>query len=103
MLTKHEVMEWFEANTSACEEFMNEDLWETKYDVKEAFEGWEYESVDHYGGEDQGSTYYTVWKFSNGEEEFFLRFDGYYQSHYGTAYETFNEVKPKKVEQIVWN
>lgn len=102
MLTKHEIMEWFEANTSACEEFMNEDLWETKDDVKAALEGWKYKSVDYYGGEDQGSTYYTVWKFSNGEEEFFLRFDGFYQSHYGTDYETFNEVKPKKVEKIEW-
>ena len=57
--------------------------------------------VDHYGGEDCGSTYYTVYEFriDNGDqgETFYLRFDGWYASHYGTDYQGLSEVHPKQV------
>lgn len=50
------------------------------------------------GGEDCGSTYYTVYQFDlNGSETFYLRFDGWYASHYGCDYSDFREVQPKQV------
>lgn len=57
--------------------------------------------VDEYGGEDCGSTYYTVWQFDlNNGTTFYLRFDGWYASHYGCDYQDFREVKPKEVTKI---
>lgn len=55
------------------------------------------EVVDSYGGEDQGSTYYTVWKITDREtnESTFLKFHGWYASHYGTDYNGVKEVTPK--------
>lgn len=59
------------------------------------------ESVDHYGGEDCGSTYYTVYKFVvDGSETFYLRFDGWYASHYGCDYQDFREVHPRPTQKI---
>jgi hypothetical protein len=55
-------------------------------------------SVDHYGGEDCGSTYYTVYQFIvDGNEVFYLRFDGWYASHYGCEYQDFREVFSRQV------
>lgn len=49
--------------------------------------------VDNYGGEDQGSEYWAVWKFTKGSEEALVKFEGYYQSHYGTDFQEWNFVK----------
>ncbi len=62
--------------------------------------GWEdgvtLEVVDSYGGEDQGSNYYAVWKFAKGEESYLVKFYGWYASHYGSEYEGYEFVKPKQ-------
>jgi hypothetical protein len=52
--------------------------------------------VDDYGGEDQGSDYYTVYEFNDSESEeiVFIKFQGWYASHYGTEYQNFSFVKP---------
>jgi hypothetical protein len=52
--------------------------------------------VESYGGEDQGSDYWCVWKFSKGSEECFVKFHGWYASHYGTDYQGFKFVAPAK-------
>jgi hypothetical protein len=49
---------------------------------------------DNYGGEDQGSDYWCVWKFSKDGEECFVKFYGYYASHYGTDYQGYKFVTP---------
>lgn len=46
----------------------------------------EIEEVERYGGEDQGSTWYSVQHFK--DHGIYMRIDGYYQSHYGTDFET---------------
>jgi hypothetical protein len=55
-----------------------------------------YTPVDQYGGEDQGSDYWCVWKFSKGNEECFVKFYGYYASHYGTDYQGWKFVTPQQ-------
>ena len=50
--------------------------------------------VDSYGGEEQGSDYWCVWKFSKDGEECFVKFYGYYASHYGSEYQGFKFVTP---------
>ena len=49
---------------------------------------------DSYGGEDQGSDYWCVWKFSKGNEQCFVKFYGWYASHYGTDYQGYKFVRP---------
>lgn len=109
MTTKQDIINYFKGsdnlrpdepewdyNNSAAEAAMYDD-----WDKPESWEGVLVQSVDHYGGEDCGSTYYTVWKFTldNGET-FYLRFDGWYASHYGCDYQDFREVKPKEVTKV---
>ncbi len=65
---------------------------EFKRETKEA--GIAFEFVDRYGGEDQGSDYWCVWKFSKDGEECFVKFHGWYASHYGTDYQGWKFVTP---------
>lgn len=44
-----------------------------------------YEEVEKYGGEDQGSTWYSVKYFKN--HDVYIRTDGYYQSYNGTEFD----------------
>lgn len=55
-----------------------------------------YDEVDSYGGEDQGSTYYRVYCFQSGSEKIYIKFNGWYASHYGTEYQNFEFVTPKQ-------
>ena len=49
-------------------------------------------AVAHQGGEDQGSTYFTIWEFTNGDEKVLIRVNGYYQSYNGADYMDYDEV-----------
>ena len=55
-----------------------------------------YDEVDSYGGEDQGSTYYRVYCFQVGAEKVYIKFNGWYASHYGTEYTGFEFVTPQQ-------
>lgn len=50
------------------------------------------ELVDEYGGEDQGSDYYAVYSFSKDNEKIFVKFYGWYASHYGSEYQGYKFV-----------
>jgi hypothetical protein len=52
-----------------------------------------FELVDRYGGEDQGSDYWSVYSFSDGMQVVFIKFDGYYASYDDSTYEEFYEVQ----------
>lgn len=52
--------------------------------------------VEQYGGEDQGSDYYTIWKFKRDGEVCYVKFEGWYQSFVGAEFEEFIEVTPKQ-------
>lgn len=58
-----------------------------------------FEFVDRYGGEDQGSDYWSVYSFSDGMQVVFIQFQGWYASYEGSTYEEFYEVQP--VEKII--
>lgn len=74
-----------------AEALMNEELYEvdTPYDFSIDF-------VDSYGGEDMGSEYWTVYKFTKDGEELYVKFSGWYQSYSGAEYEGFSFVQPKE-------
>ena len=58
--------------------------------------GIKFEHVDNYGGEDQGSDYWCVWKFSKDGQDCFVKFYGWYASHYGVDYQGWKFVKPQQ-------
>lgn len=79
--------------------FMYEDIDETVFENLpngELFKGMK--AIDHYGGEDQGSDYYTIWHFP--AADVYIKFEGWYQSYNGAEFERMFQVEPKKVEVI---
>lgn len=60
-------------------------------------EGITFKKVDSYGGEGKGEDYWSVYKFSLGEEICWVKFIGWYSSYNGSEYSKFSFVKPKEV------
>lgn len=60
-------------------------------------EGWHREEqyVEHYGGEDEGRDYWTIWRFNhvNGDS-ILIRVNGWYASYEGAEYNNYEEVVP---------
>lgn len=54
------------------------------------------ELMDHYGGEGQGDLYWTVWKFTEGDESVLVKFSGWYASYSGAEYKDWFFVEPKQ-------
>lgn len=54
-------------------------------------------TADNYGGEGMGEEYWTIYKFSRGNEEVYVKFDGSYQSYDGSTYDSWFFVTPKQV------
>lgn len=92
-----------EVHTNVKDELHGGEFDSTCYD-------WDYESVkdfkkqlteakinfkleDRYGGEDQGTDYWSVYSFTNGNEVVFIKFDGWYASYDGSTFEEFYEVQ----------
>tara|TARA_R110000782_G_scaffold240023_1_gene326429 strand:+ start:237 stop:536 length:300 start_codon:yes stop_codon:yes gene_type:complete len=51
---------------------------------------------DSYGGEDQGSDYWHIYSFIKDHEEVFVKFYGWYASHYGSEYRGYSFVTPEE-------
>lgn len=60
------------------------------------FEGMK--SEYHFGGEDQGSTYWTVWNFPAAQLK--IRFNGWYQSYEGADYQDMELVELQEVKRM---
>lgn len=54
-------------------------------------------NVDSYGGEGEGEDYWSVYKFSRGTEDVYIKFDGSYQSYDGSTYDEWYFVTAKPV------
>ena len=54
------------------------------------------ELIDNYGGEEQGSQYWSIYKFTKGDESVFVKFNGYYASYVGSEFQEFMFVEPKQ-------
>ena len=110
---------YFDKNTDVASEAMHEDLFgstpwypkgtpdsEKKGYQQSEFEIWadtqdiKANLVDSYGGEEQGSTYYSVYEFTQGDEKVYLKFEGWYASYNGAEYTGFSVVHPKEVTKI---
>ena len=58
--------------------------------------------VDQHGGEDEGSDFYAVYSFTKDAEECFVKFFGWYASHYGVEYQGFKFVNAQEKTIIVY-
>lgn len=58
-----------------------------------------FQFVDRYGGEDEGSDYWSVYSFSDGMEVVFIKFQGWYASYDGSTFQEFYEVEA--VEKMI--
>lgn len=58
--------------------------------------GLTFEFEDCYGGEGQGDEYWSVYKFSLGEEVVYVKFDGWYASYNGSEFSEWYFVEPQE-------
>ena len=95
MTLKEKLSKLFSKSKSLAADFMRED---GELPDNSEFLSVHFFSVDHYGGEDQGSDYYTVYEFKDDslEETVYIKFQGWYASHYGTEYQNFEIVTPQQ-------
>ena len=49
-----------------------------------------------YGGEDMGSAYWSVYKFTQNDESVYVKFNGFYQSYNGAEFTEWFFVEPKE-------
>lgn len=83
--------------------------WKTGDLVDDTPEGWgnmnvSFACVDSYGGEGQGDTYYSVYKFTDNSsgEEVYLKFNGWYASYNGAEYTDLSIVRPKEKTVVAY-
>lgn len=62
-----------------------------------------FECVEQHGGEGEGEDFYTVYKFTKGDETVFVKFQGWYQSYNGSEMTGWAFVKPKTVEVVIYD
>lgn len=56
------------------------------------------EHADRYGGEGQGDTYYSIFKFTfENNEEIYIKYEGWYASYSGAEYQESYIVEPVQV------
>lgn len=89
------ISNFFNHNESAATSFMRGYAPEQVVDFMESIDC-SYDEVDSYGGEDCGSTYYRVYCFQSNGEKVYIKFNGWYASHYGSEYRDFEIVTPKQ-------
>ncbi|QGH74571.1 hypothetical protein KNU84_gp002 [Bacteriophage DSS3_VP1] len=103
---------FLEASEAICSEWMNtewcdaKEYRESEYfdkeenaDFLEAFEALgdvTIKVVDSFGGEGSGDDYYCVYEFSDGINKAYLKFDGWYASHYGSEFQSVFLVEPRQ-------
>lgn len=62
--------------------------------------------VDHFGGEGQGDTYWSVFSVTHFDDVCYFKIDGWYASHYGAEISGgdygFYEVKKTPVQTYEW-
>ena len=87
---QHSLVEFFERNKDICEGLM--EAWIDP--AKSLPSGVSSKMMASHGGENEGSDYWTVWEFSRRNEKVYIKFFGFYASHYGTDYLGFSVVRP---------
>lgn len=100
---KKQVTDYLNDNREICEELMYEGGYAKDWTKEDIFE---YKCVDSHGGEDQGSDFYSVILIrnpSNHDEQYHIKFQGWYASYNGAEYESWSFVEPKQKTITVYS
>ena len=101
---KELVKDYLNNNRAICAELM----YEAGYAMDWESGGlpFEYKGVDSYGGEDQGSDFYSVLLIrnpDNHDEQYYIKFQGWYTSYAGADYDDWSFVEPKQKTITVYD
>lgn len=102
---KQQVTEYLNNNREICVELMHEGGYAMDW-TKDSNEPFEYKGVDSYGGEDQGSDFYSVILVrnpDNHDEQYYIKFQGWYASYEGAEYNDWSFVEPKQKTITVYS
>lgn len=101
---KQLVTDYLDSNHEICEELMYEDGYVKDWEPTTI--PFEYKSVDSYGGENQGSDFYSVILIrnpDNHDEQYHLKFQGWYASYAGAEYDSWSFVEPEQKTITVYS
>ena len=101
---KQMVSEYLDNNRTICEELMYEGGYVEDWESDEL--PFEHKGVDSYGGEDQGSDFYSVILIHNPDdhdEQYYIKLQGWYASYDGAEYEGWFFVEPKQKTITVYS
>ena len=101
---KQQVTEYLNEYREVCEELMYEGGYAKDWESDELL--FEYKGVDSHGGEDQGSDFYSVILIRNPgdhDEQYYIKFQGWYASYNGAEYEGWSFVEPKQKTITVYS
>ena len=99
---KQMVTDYLNNNRVVCEELMYEGDYVKGWQSDELpfeYKGVEHKGVDCYGGEGQGSNFYSVILIrnpDNHDEQYHIKFQGWYASYDGAEYHNWSFVEPKQ-------
>lgn len=101
---KQQVADYLNSNREVCADLM----YEAGYvkDWESDVLPFEYKSVDSYGGGDQGSDFYSVMLIrnpDNHDEQYYIKFQGWYMSYAGADYDDWSFVEPKQKTITVYS
>ena len=101
---KQQVTDYLNSNCEVCAELMYEAGFIQDWGSDTL--PFEYKSVDSYGGEDQGSDFYSVLLIrnpDNHDEQYYIKFQGWYTSYDGADYDSWSFVEPKQKTITVYS
>ena len=102
---KQQVTEYLNGNRAICEELMHEGGYVKDW-TQDDNDPFEYKGVDSYGGEGQGSDFWSVIQIRNPDdhnEQYYIKFQGWYASYNGAEYDNWYFVEPKQKTITVYS
>lgn len=102
---KQQVTEYLNGSRAYCEDMMYEGGYTSNW-TKDSNEPFEHKGVDSYGGEGEGLNFYSVILIrnpDNHDEQYYIKFQGWYASYDGAEYEDWFFVEPKQKTVTVYS
>ena len=102
---KQQATEYLNDNRKICEQLMYEGDYVKKWSQDDN-DPFEHKAVDSHGGEGEGSDFWTVILIhnpDNHDEQYYIKFQGWYSSYSGAEYEGWSFVEPKQKTITVYS
>ena len=102
---KQTVTDYLNDNRAICEALMYEGEYVKDWTQIDN-DPFEHKGVDSYGGKGEGSDFYSVILIrdpTNHDEQYYIKFQGWYASYNGAEYESWSFVEPKQKTITVYS